>query len=284
MATTPQTPNRAGRTSGHRDALDSAGKSWTVPSSAGATCTTPPPAINRRASRSRTPPVVDAAVASATARGPRRGATPRSLRAPGSCSRSRTRRAAEARPGPDPHPRARQGALGRPRRGEPRTRGRGVRLRAAAAPQGRVLGETSRPTSTATRSASRSASWPASRLQLSGDVPMWMFPLAIACGNAFILKPREGPVGLASLRAPARRGRAADGVFNVVPRRQGRGGRDPHASRHSGRELRGLDAGGASHLRRPRRAAGKRVQALAAPKTTWSCCRTRISILAADAA
>ena len=48
-------------------------------------------------------------------------------------------------------------------------------------------------------------------------VPMWMFPLAIACGNAFILKPSEkdpsASVLLAELLAEAG---LPDGVFSVV--------------------------------------------------------------------
>ena len=48
-------------------------------------------------------------------------------------------------------------------------------------------------------------------------VPMWMFPLAIACGNTFVLKPTEkdpsASLLLASLWAEAG---LPDGVFNVV--------------------------------------------------------------------
>ena len=48
-------------------------------------------------------------------------------------------------------------------------------------------------------------------------VPMWMFPIAIACGNAFVLKPSEkdpsASVLLAELLAEAG---LPDGVFNVV--------------------------------------------------------------------
>jgi malonate-semialdehyde dehydrogenase (acetylating)/methylmalonate-semialdehyde dehydrogenase len=48
-------------------------------------------------------------------------------------------------------------------------------------------------------------------------VPMWMFPLAIACGNAFVLKPSEkdpsASLLLASLWAEAG---LPDGVFSVV--------------------------------------------------------------------
>ncbi|MFE1856565.1 CoA-acylating methylmalonate-semialdehyde dehydrogenase [Streptomyces sp. NPDC059489] len=48
-------------------------------------------------------------------------------------------------------------------------------------------------------------------------VPMWMFPIAIACGNTFVLKPSEkdpsASVRLAELLAEAG---LPDGVFNVV--------------------------------------------------------------------
>ncbi len=48
-------------------------------------------------------------------------------------------------------------------------------------------------------------------------VPMWMFPVAIACGNTFVLKPSEKdpslPVRLAELLKEAG---LPDGVFNVV--------------------------------------------------------------------
>jgi malonate-semialdehyde dehydrogenase (acetylating)/methylmalonate-semialdehyde dehydrogenase len=48
-------------------------------------------------------------------------------------------------------------------------------------------------------------------------VPLWMFPLAIACGNTFLLKPSDQvpttPLRLAELLAEAG---LPDGVFNVV--------------------------------------------------------------------
>jgi malonate-semialdehyde dehydrogenase (acetylating)/methylmalonate-semialdehyde dehydrogenase len=49
-------------------------------------------------------------------------------------------------------------------------------------------------------------------------VPMWMFPMAIACGNTFILKPSE-KVPSCSLRIAELLKEAGlpDGVFNVVP-------------------------------------------------------------------
>jgi malonate-semialdehyde dehydrogenase (acetylating) / methylmalonate-semialdehyde dehydrogenase len=53
-------------------------------------------------------------------------------------------------------------------------------------------------------------------------VPMWMFPLAIACGNAFILKPSEKvPLTANRLAELFAEAGLPDGVFNVV-----HGGRD----------------------------------------------------------
>jgi malonate-semialdehyde dehydrogenase (acetylating) / methylmalonate-semialdehyde dehydrogenase len=48
-------------------------------------------------------------------------------------------------------------------------------------------------------------------------VPMWMYPIAIACGNAFVLKPSEKDPSAANLSAElfAEAG-LPDGVFNVV--------------------------------------------------------------------
>jgi len=48
-------------------------------------------------------------------------------------------------------------------------------------------------------------------------VPMWMFPLAIACGNAFVLKPSERDPGASLIMADlfAQAG-LPDGVFSVV--------------------------------------------------------------------
>ncbi|WP_084959023.1 CoA-acylating methylmalonate-semialdehyde dehydrogenase [Thermoactinospora rubra] len=48
-------------------------------------------------------------------------------------------------------------------------------------------------------------------------VPMWMFPIAIACGNAFILKPSEKDPSASLLMAELwKRAGLPDGVFNVV--------------------------------------------------------------------
>src|SRR5205085_11193443 len=48
-------------------------------------------------------------------------------------------------------------------------------------------------------------------------VPMWMFPLAIACGNAFILKPSEKvPLTACRLAELFQEAGLPDGVFNIV--------------------------------------------------------------------
>jgi malonate-semialdehyde dehydrogenase (acetylating)/methylmalonate-semialdehyde dehydrogenase len=48
-------------------------------------------------------------------------------------------------------------------------------------------------------------------------VPMWMFPVAIACGNSFILKPSERDPSLANeLALLLQRAGLPDGVFNVL--------------------------------------------------------------------
>lgn len=48
-------------------------------------------------------------------------------------------------------------------------------------------------------------------------VPMWMFPLAIACGNTFVLKPSErDPSGSLLMAKLLKEAGLPDGVFNVV--------------------------------------------------------------------
>ena len=48
-------------------------------------------------------------------------------------------------------------------------------------------------------------------------VPMWMFPVAIACGNTFILKPSEkDPTAAMMLAEWLKEAGCPDGVFNVV--------------------------------------------------------------------
>jgi malonate-semialdehyde dehydrogenase (acetylating)/methylmalonate-semialdehyde dehydrogenase len=48
-------------------------------------------------------------------------------------------------------------------------------------------------------------------------VPMWMFPVALACGNAFILKPSERDPSASLVMAEwLKEAGLPDGVFNVV--------------------------------------------------------------------
>ena len=101
-------------------------------------------------------------------------------------------------------------------------------------------------------------------------IPMWMFAVAIACGNAFILKPSERdpsvPMRLAELFIEAG---GPPGILNVV-----HGDKeavdailDPSAT--SGGELRRL-VGIAAYVYATGAAHGKRVQAWAGPRTTGS--------------
>ena len=48
-------------------------------------------------------------------------------------------------------------------------------------------------------------------------VPMWMYPIAIACGNSFILKPSEkNPSCSIKLAELFTKAGLPDGVFNVI--------------------------------------------------------------------
>ena len=81
-------------------------------------------------------------------------------------------------------------------------------------------------------------------------VPLWMFPVAIACGNTFILKPSEkGAFGFGEDGRALQAGRAARWRVQRRPRRQGGGRRDPRASGHQRGVVRRLDADREIHLR-----------------------------------
>jgi malonate-semialdehyde dehydrogenase (acetylating)/methylmalonate-semialdehyde dehydrogenase len=97
-------------------------------------------------------------------------------------------------------------------------------------------------------------------------VPCWMFPLAIACGNTFVLKPSE--------RTPLLAGRLAEllseaglpsGVFNIV-----HGGKEVVDSLLAHPEICAISFVGsqpvAEHVYKTAAAHGKRVQALAGAK------------------
>ena len=184
------------------------------------------------------------------------------------------------------HRRARQGAVRRARRGHPRHRGRRVRLRHPAAAARASSPRTSAPRSTAGRMRQPVGVCAGiTPFNFPAMVPMWMFPVAIACGNTFVLKPSEKDPSCPDARSRSCCSEAGlpDGVFNVV-----NGDReavdtlltDPRRRRG---ELRRLDAGGRVHLshRRPRTASACRRSA--ARRTTWSSCRTPTPANAASA-
>ena len=149
-----------------------------------------------------------------------------------------------------------------------RPRGRRVRLRHPAAAQGRVH-----------RAGRHAASTAYSLRQPLGVVagitpfnfpamvPMWMFPVAIACGNTFILKPsRARPVRVAAARANCSRKRAcprACSTSSTATRRRSTRCSSIRTSRRSASSARRRSR--ATSIRRGD-AHGKRVQALGGAK------------------
>jgi malonate-semialdehyde dehydrogenase (acetylating) / methylmalonate-semialdehyde dehydrogenase len=115
-------------------------------------------------------------------------------------------------------------------------------------------------------------------------VPMWMFPIAIACGNAFVLKPSEkdpsASLLLAALWAEAG---LPEGVFNVV-----QGDRVAVDALLTHPDVRAVSFVGstpiARHVFQAATAAGKRVQALGGAKNHMVVLPDADLDLAADAA
>ena len=105
-------------------------------------------------------------------------------------------------------------------------------------------------------------------------VPMWMFPVAIACGNAFVMKPSEKDPGLAlELAALLAEAGLPAGVFNVV-----NGDREAVDALLDHPGVAAISFVGstpvAEHVYRSAANAGKR---WAARRTTWSSCPTPTS-------
>ncbi|HUB91542.1 MAG TPA: CoA-acylating methylmalonate-semialdehyde dehydrogenase [Dyella sp.] len=97
-------------------------------------------------------------------------------------------------------------------------------------------------------------------------VPMWMFPMALACGNSFVLKPSErDPSASLMLAELLQEAGLPDGVFNVV---QGDKGAVDALLDHPG--IRAVSFVGstpiAEYIYARGTAAGKRVQALGGAK------------------
>jgi malonate-semialdehyde dehydrogenase (acetylating) / methylmalonate-semialdehyde dehydrogenase len=115
-------------------------------------------------------------------------------------------------------------------------------------------------------------------------VPMWMFPVAIACGNSFVLKPSEkdpsASLLLARLLAEAG---LPDGVFNVV-----QGDKEAVDALLTHPEVRAVSFVGSTPIARyvyeTGAAAGKRVQALGGAKNHMVVLPDADMDLAADAA
>src|SRR5215469_677742 len=115
-------------------------------------------------------------------------------------------------------------------------------------------------------------------------VPMWMFPIAIAAGNAFVLKPSEkdpsASVRLAELLAEAG---LPDGVFNVV-----QGGKEAVDALLAHSDVQAVSFVGSTPVARyvseVGTAAGKRVQALGGAKNHMVVLPDADLDLAADAA
>ena len=211
MASTVEAKNAAGTALGRDPALDRRQELGRARRALGRRLRTPRPARSRRGWPSPRP-----RWSTRPWRRPRRppsrsGARPRSPRAPASCSRSAScveKHKHEL--AADPHPRARQGRCRRAGRGEPRPRGGRVRLRHAAAPEGRVLRERLDrrrqlldPPAARRRRRHHAVQLPGDGADV--DVPdrdrlrEHLHPQAV----------REGPVGRELLRAAARRRRPA---------------------------------------------------------------------------
>ena len=97
-------------------------------------------------------------------------------------------------------------------------------------------------------------------------VPMWMFPMAIACGNSFVLKPSErDPSTSLLLAALLKEAGLPDGVFNVV-----QGDKTAVDALLDHRDIRAISFVGstpiAEYIYARGTASGKRVQALGGAK------------------
>ena len=182
--------------------------------------------------------------------------------------------------------RARQGRSDAAGRGRPRPRGRRVRLRHPAPAQGRLLARTSR-TGVDAYSIRQPLGVVAgiTPFNFPAMVPMWMFPVAIACGNAFILKPsRAGPVGVAAAgRAVAARPACptACSTWCTATRRRSTRCSTTPTSRGVASSARPRSPATST---RPAAAHGKRVQALGGAKNHMVVLPDADLDLAADAA
>lgn len=100
-------------------------------------------------------------------------------------------------------------------------------------------------------------------------VPMWMFPVALACGNSFILKPSErDPSTALRLAELLTEAGLPPGVFNVV-----NGDKEAVDALLTDPRVDAISFVGstpiAEYIYRTGTEHGKRVQALGGARTTW---------------
>ena len=177
------------------------------------------------------------------------------------------------------HRGARQDAARRDGLGAARHRGGRVRLRHPASAEGRVLAKTSAPAwirHTVRQPVGVCAG--ITPFNFPAMVPLWMFPVAIACGNTFILKPSEKvPVGLDAHGRAVQGGGPARRRVQRRARRQGSGRRAARTSAASTRFRSSARRRSRNTSTRPARRTASACRRWAAPRTTPWCCRTRTS-------
>ncbi|VEB41571.1 Methylmalonate-semialdehyde dehydrogenase [acylating] [Chromobacterium violaceum] len=105
-------------------------------------------------------------------------------------------------------------------------------------------------------------------------VPLWMYPLAIACGNTFVLKPSErDPSSTLLIARLLHEAGLPRGVLNVV-----HGDKEAVDALLAAPEVKAVSFVGstpiAEYIYAEGSRRGKRVQALGGPRTTRWCCRT----------
>ena len=115
-------------------------------------------------------------------------------------------------------------------------------------------------------------------------VPMWMFPVAIACGNTFVLKPSERDPTLSLRMAELLQGSGtARRRVQRRARRQGSGRRAARASGHRRRCRSSARRRSRNTSTKPARGTASACRRWAAPRTTRWCCPTRTSTFATEA-
>ncbi len=167
------------------------------------------------------------------------------------------------------HARPRQDVSRRARRGVARHRDGRVRLRPAGPPRrpehAQRLDERRRVHPSRRRSGVTAAITP---FNFPAMVPMWIYPIAIACGNTIVWKP-----SIAHARCDPAPGRALEGGRPARRRlqhrvRRPRGGhRDRGAPGHQGDPVRRLDAGRAATSTRPARSSASASGRTPPPRT-----------------